>query len=100
MAKFDFEDEGSRQMDAFSESAGARARRARILEVLDLAPGSRVLDVGSGPGHQAFEMASVVGTSGQVDGIDPADTAIAIARHRCSELSNVSFQVGEATKIR
>ena len=85
MAKFEFEDEGSRRMDAFSESPGARARRARILEVLAPTPGARVLDVGSGPGHQAFEMASVVGPSGRVDGIDPAATAIDIARHRCTE---------------
>ena len=99
MAKFEFEDEGSRQIDAFNESAGARARRARILDLLALTPGARVLDVGSGPGHQAFEMASLVGTSGRVDGIDPADTAIAIARHRCSELGNVNFQVGEAAKV-
>ncbi len=99
MAKFEFEDEGSRQIDAYNGSAGARARRAKILDVLALTPGTRVLDVGSGPGHQAFEMASVVGPSGRVDGIDPADTAIDIARHRCTELDNVHFQVGEATKL-
>lgn len=99
MEKFEFEDEGSRQIDAFNESAGARARRARILDLLVLTRGTRVLDLGSGPGHQAFEMASLVGPSGRVDGIDPADTAIAIARHRCSDLANVNFQVGEATKV-
>jgi arsenite methyltransferase len=99
MAKFEFEDEGSRLMNAFNESAGARARRARILDALDLAHGARVLDVGSGPGHQVLEIASVVGAGGRVDGIDPAETAIKIARHRCSKLGNVRFQPGRATKI-
>ena len=99
MAKLEFGDEGSRLVEEFNASAGAKARRARILDALGLTTGCRVLDVGSGPGHQAFEMSSVVGSSGRVDGIDPADSAIAIARRRCSDLTNVNFQPGEATKI-
>ncbi len=99
MAKLEFDDEGSRLVEEFNASAGAKARRARILDALGLTPGSRVLDVGSGPGHQAFEMSSVVGSSGRVDGIDPADSTIAIARRRCFDLTNVSFQPGEATEI-
>ncbi len=64
MAKLEFDDEGSRLVEEFNASAGATARRARILQALALQPGDRVLDVGSGPGHQAFEMSSVVGAPG------------------------------------
>ena len=99
MGKLEFDDEGSRLVEEFNASVGAKARRARILAALGLTPGQRVLDVGSGPGHQAFEMSSVVASNGQVDGTDPADSAIEIARRRCSDLSNVSFQVGDATKL-
>ena len=99
MEKLEFDDEGSRLVDEFNASAGAKARRARILYALGLTSGYRVLDVGSGPGHQAFEMSSVVGSSGRVDGVDPADSAIEIARRRCADLTNVNFQLGEATKL-
>ena len=99
MAKLEFDDEGSRLVEEFNASAGASARRARILEALALKPGDRVLDVGFGPGHQAFEMSSAVGPTGRVDGIDPAESAAEISRLRCSELGNVSFQLGEASKL-
>ncbi len=99
MAKLEFDDEGSRLVEEFNTSAGAKARRARILDALELKAGYRVLDVGSGPGHQVLEMSPIVGTSGQVDGIDPADSAIEIAHRRCSDLTNVDFQCGEASSL-
>ncbi len=99
MAKLEFDDEGSRLVEEFNSSAGATARRAKISEALALKPGWRVLDVGSGPGHQVFEMSSVVGDTGRVDGVDAAESALDIARHRCSELDNVNFQLGEASKL-
>lgn len=99
MSKLEFDDELSRVVEEFNTSPQAIARRARILDVLALKPGNRVLDVGSGPGHQAFEMASVVGKTGRVEGVDVAESAVEIARSRCSELTNVGFQVGEAASI-
>jgi len=99
MAKLEFDDDLSRLVEKFNASPGARARRARILESLALRLGDCVLDVGSGPGHQVFEMASVVGSAGRVEGIDPADSAVEIARRRCSEMGNVNFQMGEVSKI-
>jgi arsenite methyltransferase len=99
VAKFEFDDEGSRLVEKFNASPGAMARRARILSALALKPGDCVLDVGSGPGNQALEIGSVVGSTGRVEGIDPADSAVAIARSRCSELPHVSFQVGEVSDL-
>lgn len=99
MSKIEFDDEWSRAVEAFNTSPEARARRARILTALALEPGDRILDVGSGPGHQAFELAAVVGTEGRVEGVDLADSAVEIARQRCSELPNVGFQVGDAFNL-
>jgi arsenite methyltransferase len=99
MATLAFDDEVSRLVEAFNASAGATARRARILHALALQPGDRVLDVGSGPGHQTFEMATVVGDAGRIDGVDPADSALEIARRRCAGLGNVHFQRGEAAHL-
>ncbi len=94
MAKLEFDDEGSRLVEEFNASAGATARKA-----LALKRGDRVLDVGSGPGHQAFDMSSVVGATGRIDGVDSAESAVETSRRRCSELGNVSFQFGEASKL-
>ena len=41
-----------------------------LLEPAELALGQRVLDVGSGPGFFAQGLVSVVGETGQVDGVD------------------------------
>ena len=41
-----------------------------LLRPLDLKPGLRVLDVGSGPGHTTFELARRVDPGGKVTGID------------------------------
>ena len=51
MANLEFDDEVSRLVEEFNASAGATARRARIVDALALKPGDRLLDVGSGPGH-------------------------------------------------
>ncbi len=99
MAKLEFDDQGTRLVEEFNASAGAKLRRARILQTLAFKPGDRVLDVGSGPGHQAFELSSVVGSTGRIDGVDVARSAIGIARSRCAGLSNVSFQLGDATDL-
>ena len=99
MAKFEFDDEGSRLVEEFNASAGAVKRRTKILEALALNSGDRVLDVGSGPGNQAFEMSQFVGTTGRIDGVDATESAIEIARYRCSELDNVRFQLGDASNL-
>jgi SAM-dependent methyltransferase len=99
MAKLEFDDEGSRLVEEFNASAGAIARRARIQKALTLKPGNRVLDVGSGPGHQVFDMSLTVGATGRIDGVDPAESALEIGRRRCSELSNTSFRAGEASNL-
>jgi len=99
MAELEFDDEVSRVVEEFNASPGATRRRARILETLALKPGHRVLDVGSGPGHQALELAPAVGPSGRVDGVDSAESALAIARQRCSDLANVAFHLGEASGL-
>ena len=66
-----------------------------------LAPGMRVLDVGSGVGDVAFLAASIVGPSGTVVGTDRVPIALETARARASALglSNVSFVEGDPAAL-
>jgi len=95
----EFDDEISLLVEEFNDSQGATERRRRITAALALQAGEAILDVGSGPGNQVFELSSVVGPSGRVQGLDPAESAIAIASRRCSGLSNVHFELGDAAQL-
>jgi ubiquinone/menaquinone biosynthesis C-methylase UbiE len=61
-----------------------RGRRWRnhLLDELDLRPGQRVLDVGSGPGRLAFALADRVTPGGSVDGVDGAAEMVRHAERR------------------
>ena len=63
-----------------------------------LEAGMRVLDVGCGVGDVSFLAARLVGSDGQVVGIDRSPTAIEAASRRAQEqdASNVRFVVGDA----
>jgi SAM-dependent methyltransferase len=62
-------------------------------------PGARCLDVGCGGGDVSFELASVVGSAGEVVGIDLDETKLEIARREAAEqeLANLSFEVRDVS---
>jgi len=64
-----------------------------VLQLAGIAPGMRVLDLGTGAGDVAFQVAELVGPTGSVVGIDQSDQALAFAAHRATQrgLTNVSF---------
>lgn len=99
MTQLQFDDSANRLMDEFNASPGATRRRKRLLDILALKPGERVLDIGSGPGHYALEMSSKVGESGQVAGVDAALDSLETAKHRCAGLTNVGFHLGDAVNL-
>jgi SAM-dependent methyltransferase len=68
-----------------------------ILRLAGIAPGMRVLDLGTGAGDVAFEVAELVGPSGSVVGIDQAVRPLRYAALRAERrnLTNVSFLHGD-----
>ena len=74
--------------------------RDRMLELCPLAHGSVVLDVGCGIGNEATRIASRVGNTGKVHGVDSSEAIIEEARRRVrgSELP-LEFRVGDALSL-
>ncbi|WP_233270533.1 methyltransferase domain-containing protein [Chachezhania sediminis] len=74
------------------------AQRADTLARLAIQPGEHVLDIGSGPGFLAEEMARQTGPDGRVTGVDlsPIMVARALARASCGWLD---FLQADATSL-
>ncbi|MDQ3993446.1 MAG: methyltransferase domain-containing protein, partial [Actinomycetota bacterium] len=66
-----------------------------------LAPGERVLDVGSGAGTDSLVAAQMVAPEGRVTGIDMTEEMLAKARAGAAEMGieNVEFHEGEAENL-
>ena len=64
-----------------------------------LQSGERVLDIGTGPGFLAAEMADAAGPGGQIHCIDMSEPMLDMARRRCAGKPRVSFQPGSATDL-
>ncbi|TMI98390.1 MAG: methyltransferase domain-containing protein [Bacillati bacterium ANGP1] len=70
------------------------AIRGRLIELVDLKPGERVLDVGTGTGAVAFDAARKVGADGRVAGIDTSPRMLKRAREKAAKsgLKSVEFR--------
>jgi len=86
----------SRWYDLFSSSE--RRFSAAGLDLLDLRPGERVLEIGFGTGQALAELAR----AGEVHGIDLSPGMLAVAQRRLARLGlggRVHLQVGDATRL-
>jgi ubiquinone/menaquinone biosynthesis C-methylase UbiE len=63
-----------------------------VLQALKLVPGEQVLDIGSGPGLLAYDMAVAVGSEGRLCGVDVSPAMVAMSRKRCSGQPWAEFQ--------
>lgn len=70
-----------------------------VLSVLNLQPDERILDIGSGHGLLAEDMAAVVGPDGSICGIDASAAMITYSKKRCAHLPQVEFRESDATSL-
>jgi SAM-dependent methyltransferase len=70
----------------------------RLLQQAGLAPGMRVLDLGSGAGNVARLAAELVGPDGAVVGIERDPAAVALAQRR-TDAPNVEFRVADVQTL-
>jgi demethylmenaquinone methyltransferase/2-methoxy-6-polyprenyl-1,4-benzoquinol methylase len=73
----------------------ARGLRRKVVRLADLPPDSRVLDVATGTGAQAFAFATV---AKEVVGVDLSEAMLRIAGWKNS-FSNLTFKHGDATNL-
>jgi demethylmenaquinone methyltransferase / 2-methoxy-6-polyprenyl-1,4-benzoquinol methylase len=82
-------------------TAGLHHRwRARAADLARVGPGSRVLDVATGTGDLALELAGRVGANGEVVGSDFSEEMLVRARAKARERgARVSFEWGNALQL-
>src|SRR5438477_8758118 len=74
-----------RNLESRGKAPDEVAARADYLDLLELRPGQRVLDVGCGSGVVTRDMARRVSPGGRAVGIDPSAEFLAIARDLARE---------------
>ncbi len=80
---------------------GAQCLSDRLVELAEIRPGHRVLDVATGIGEPAITAAQRVGPTGLVVATDQAPQMLAIARERAAELKlqNMEFREMDAESL-
>ena len=68
----------------------------KFINELNLSVGNKVLDMGCGTGNITKYVADIVGSDGQVVGIDPDVARIKIAKEKYKEVNNLQFHVGSS----
>lgn len=94
-----FEEKVSREMEAVYLTPDVVATRCQVLRHLALRPNERVLDIGSGMGLTARDVAIAVGPGGRVCGVDNSRSMLAISRARCADLPWVEFKESDACTL-
>jgi SAM-dependent methyltransferase len=87
-------------LDSVSPLEQTKGYKRRTLELLDVAPGQRVLDVGCGTGDEVRVLATLVGPAGQALGLDVREGTVAEARRRAAqEASRAAFVIGRDIRL-
>jgi len=74
-------------------------QRMSTLDALAINAGDHVLDIGCGPGLLTHDIALMAGSGGHVVGIDISQAMLALARRRCTGLSQVILTEGNAERL-
>lgn len=99
MTQMTFDEAAARSLEVIYMTPDVVAQRARVLDLLALVPGERVLDIGVGPGLLAHDLGRLVGENGAVTGIDPSADMIAVAQARLQGMPQARLMTGEATHL-
>jgi arsenite methyltransferase len=91
-----FDAEASRQVEATYLTPDVVEQRRVVLRSLALRPGEHVIDIGTGPGLLAAEIAAAVGPDGLVCGIDVSESMLALAEARAGQPGGARIELRQA----
>jgi demethylmenaquinone methyltransferase/2-methoxy-6-polyprenyl-1,4-benzoquinol methylase len=87
------------RMNAVMTAGLDRRWRSRAADLAAVGPGDRVLDVATGTGDLALELARRVAPSGEVVGSDFAEAMLERAREKAAGRADVHFEWGDALAL-
>jgi len=87
------------RMNAVMTAGLDRRWRARAADLAAVGPGDRVLDVATGTGDLALELARRVTPGGEVVGSDFAEAMLDRAREKAGDRADVRFEWGDALAL-
>jgi demethylmenaquinone methyltransferase/2-methoxy-6-polyprenyl-1,4-benzoquinol methylase len=96
-----FYDRISAAYDLLSDTNERAARQAGV-QALAMKPGERVLEIGCGTGNELLDLASLVGPTGQVCGIDVSSGMLEVSRRKLEKhppTGPVELREGDARKL-
>jgi ubiquinone/menaquinone biosynthesis C-methylase UbiE len=99
MGELRYDEEATKKLLAMYVTPDVIEQRRQFLRALNPQKGERVLDVGSGPGFLAAEIAEATGPAGSVHGIDVSEPMVDLARNHCAQLPWVTFGEADATRL-
>ena len=99
MGELRYDQESTKQLLAMYITQDVIAQRRRFLDALSPQEGERILDVGSGPGFLAAEIAGATGPTGSVRGIDVSEPMIGLAQEHCAQFPWTTFSQADATHL-
>lgn len=87
-------------LDEQGRFRSTRLIRQLMVDLLDIQPGSAILDIGSGTGDDTRNLARLAGPGGKVIGIDTSAVMVAEAQHRAkNDRVQVTFQIGDVQDL-
>jgi ubiquinone/menaquinone biosynthesis C-methylase UbiE len=91
----------SRRSHNYDESEWHTRITHRLVELAQISSGQQVLDIATGTGHIAIEVAQIVGSSGRVVGVDISTGMLDQARRKVEalNLSNVELILADAEAL-
>jgi ubiquinone/menaquinone biosynthesis C-methylase UbiE len=99
MGELRYDEAAAKKLLAMYVTPDVIEQRRQFLRALNPQKGESVLDVGSGPGFLAAEIAEAIGSTGSVHGIDVSEPMVELARRHCAQLPRVTFTQADATQL-
>jgi arsenite methyltransferase len=94
-----FDSEAAKRFELLYLTPYAQQRRAAVREALALQAGEQVLEIGTGPGFEPYELATVLGPTGRLHAVDTSETMLQLSRQRCLDQPWVEFQSADASLL-